>query len=259
MAKINDTLELMERKIPGKLRRHLEMNALMNEILILPVACDLGEEEYIRAKAKLIAERKELYSVSSKNVLMLEYPYPKTTPYSTEVVNKSDFDKFFESAAVTADGDVFYGCFAIDISNYTDLFDSEYFEMLLDYIRNNQDAVYCLVLYTPSNKSAANITSLVSKAGLFVETRFEQVEAEALAEYAAAYIRPFAPSFSSEETELLEKFFSQGVYGYDFADYIVNYLKTTAYKGDDVSGLDEVIKRVKEINFGDAGASRYGY
>ena len=240
----------MEKLHQGILEK-LQATALVNELVILDMECDVGLEEYIVEKAKIIKKAKNIYSPIEENVLMLEYPSPKSK-------DESVFEKFFDSVAVVAKNAAFEGCFAVDITEYADCLDDPHFDELMSYIKLNTQTVYCLVVHTKSAQVAERIYNYISQSGVFIMNSFEMPSAQKRADYTASLIRDFTDHIDHDARETLLTLYTQHDYGYDFAEYLSKMLRSKDYQGDR-DALVSSIEQVKKINLFDPGDVSYGY
>lgn len=238
-------------KIQQSVLQTMRSNALMNELIVVSAECDVGIEEYVKEKALAVMKEKHLYSPLEENVLMLEYPSPKAETARARAM-------FFDSAAIKAKNAVFEGCFAIDITEYADCLDDPKFDELMYYIKQNPQAVYCLVVHTKNVQVAERIFNFVSQSGIFIMSSFEIPDAQRLTDYTSSLIREFVPHINPDVTQALIELYSKNEYGYDFAEYLAQMLKNKKYKGD----KDELLKAVEQlqkINRFNPSEVSYGY
>lgn len=238
-------------KIQQSVLQRLEANALLNEVIVVGSDCDVGVEEYLKAKAQAIRKVRNIYSPIEENLLMLEYPSPKCKTVKV-------FERFFESVAITAKNSLFEGCFAIDITEYADCLDDPRLEELMAYVKLNSQAVYCFVVYTKNAQVAERVYNFIAQSGIFIMHNFELPSPQRLADYTASLIREFVQHIETETSETLVEIYKKNEYGYDFAEYLAKTLASRGYEG----GKEELLKgieQVKKINLFEPGDVSYGY
>ena len=228
-----------------------EVNCCANELVILPLDGDVGFEEYYDHKAKEIIKAKKIFSPLEQNKLMLEYPKP-------DAKEAYVFERFFESPIIVARNHEFEGCFAIDISAYIGKTDHEYFEKLIRYMRSNRDAVYLLFMYSNNTNEIQSMYDFLSRYDDVKMVSIPLPDAKVLTEYTVSKIRDFSLHVKSPVFAYLQKYFTKAKCGYDLADYLIRYLKTTGYAGD-LAAMKDATEKIDASWRGKSGSSSFGY
>lgn len=226
-------------------------NCCANELVVLPQEGDVGFEEYFEHKAKEIKTRKRIFSPLEQNKLMLAYPKPDSKEAFI-------FEKFFESPSIVAKNHEFEGCFAIDISAYIGKTEDENFEKLIAYMHNNKNTVFLLFLYSDNKNEIQNMYDQLSRYDDLRLVSIPLPNANTLMEYTVSGIRDFSLHIKNPVYAFLQEYFSQRKCGYDFADYLVRYLKTTGYSGD-LSALQQATEKITGVWFKNGGSAGFGY
>ncbi len=214
-------------------------NCCMNELVVLPKSGDVGFEEYFDHKTREVMKAKKIYSRQAYNGLMLSYPGPDAKePYV--------FERFFESPNVVACNHSFEGCFAIDISEYIGKTSEAGFEKLIAYMHDNPDMVFLLFMYSDSKSEIRQMHEYLTK---YDEIRLVNIplpDAKMLTDYTLSGIRNYNLPVKGEVEKYLEKYFEEKVIGYDYADFLVRYLKNNGYKGE-IAPIEEAANKVDMI------------
>lgn len=203
-------------------------NCLDNELVILPQNGDTGFDEYFEYKSQLIRESKRLFT-PCEHKLMLRYPHhPKDTPGDPTV-----FARFFESPAVALHHQFFEGCFAVDITDYKKGWDTDEFVMLLSYIVSNPDIVFLLFMYSDSPSDSEQAYRTISDYCSIRLHHFQLPTPKRLAAYTIERIRSYTLHVNARTEDLFfELFEAHREYGFDAADYYVQFLKLNGFRGD---------------------------
>lgn len=214
-------------------------NCCANELVILPQDGDVGFDEYYEHKAKQVKKAKKVFSPLNQNKLMLAYPKPDSKePFV--------FERFFESPSIVAKNHEFEGCFAIDISAYIGNTDHEYFDKLIAYMHNNNNTVYLLFLYSDNKNEIQNMHDYLSRYDEIRMVNIPLPDEKTLTKYTVSKIRDFSLHVKRPVYSFLQKHYSQVKCGYDYADYLVRYLKNTGYSGD-ILPMEEATEIVDAI------------
>lgn len=212
-------------------------NSCANELVVLPTDGDAGFEEYFEHKAQEVIKAKKIFSPKDQNKLMLEYPKPDSI--------EKMFNLFFESPIVVAKNHEFEGCFAVDISAYIGKTNHKDFERLMVYMHNYKEAVYLLFMYSDSDKEIQKMYNCLSSYDEIRVVNIPLPDAKALTDYTVDKIRAFSHVKGPVQT-LLQDYYSQMKCGYDYADYLVRYLKSTGFEGD-LSSMKEATEEAAAI------------
>ena len=233
------------------LRQCNSTNCCMNEFVSLPEDGDVGFEEYYEHKAKEIVKCKKIFSPLDQNMLMLAYPKPDAKePYV--------FERFFESPTIVARNHEFEGCFAIDVSAYIGKENDEYFDKLMSFIHRNKNAVYVLFMYSNNVKEIESMYESVSQYDEIRKVNIPLPSAKELTEYTIAKIRDFSLHVKSPVYSYLQKYYSQRSGGFDYADYLVRYLKDKNYQGD-LPEMKETVLEIDAKTTSGGSKSNFGY
>ncbi len=214
-------------------------NCCKNELVVLPQSGDVGFEEYFHHKTRAIMKAKKLFSPQEQNGLMLSYPKPDSKePYV--------FERFFESPSVVACNHAFEGCFAIDISAYIGKTNEETFEKLIAYMHSNNHTVFLLFLYSDNKNEVRQMHGQLSRYDEIKLVDIPLPDAKMLTDYTMSGIRDFSLHIKSDVEKYLEKYYEKKNLGYDYADFLVRYLKNNGYAGE-IEPMKEATNKVDLI------------
>lgn len=241
-------MEKLSREVLEKL---LGENACVNELVVLPVNCESGFEEYFSYKVKAVIEQKSLFTPEEENRLLLTFPKP-------DAREPRVFDRFFDSPSIVARNREFEGCFGIDISHYIGKMDDERFEQLMTYIHGNTEAVYVLILFSDNKNEIAAVCDCIRDYGEYRVVNIPAPEPAVLAEYTLEGIRTFVMHIRKGVQEQLEAYYGSKGLGYDFADRLVQCLKQQNYEGN-TAGMQQALEQVEKEMKLPGTSSGYGY
>lgn len=224
-------------KIPRAAAKHLN-NLSTNELVVIPDEGDFGFGEYMTEKTSRIISQKRLRTSIERNLLLLRYPAGENT--------EMEMRRFFISPKICAEHGIFQGCFVVDITDYRNRMDSERFQNLLSYIRENREIHFILLLFEKDRSKADQVYSFLNSKDYFDKVTFSYPSAERIAEYITEKFSEHTLEQVSPETcKLIIKLLEGERYEYDYADRLVDELIYTGCSSD----ITEIQKTLTDVLF----------
>ena len=220
-------------KLSKETKKYCLDHAREDEVIVIPRSHDSGLDEYIEAKLGKVYESLNTRKRIGECHLELTYPEEEADEYS--------FSIFKESPDNKAKDRRFCGLFTVDISSYINSFNSDKFDDLISYTKDQlKDTTILFVVSSDMPGRANGLTAKLSKLG-FLVTELPNPSAERIFEYAKEV---------SKRTKVLESRRTEVV---------------SAVEDHGFEIVDEIIKAVdmrKHLVFkkkGNESGSRFGY
>lgn len=216
-----------------------------NELVVLPIDGDIGFEEYFFYKANEVRKAKHLFAPKERTEIILTYPSPpneRTSPQYTDTL----FERFFETPSVVAHNQLFEGCFGIDISAYINHWDTKEFLDLMSFVKKNPQITFVLFVYSNNSNEDAAMLSFINQ---FIEislVQFDTPSCDRLAAYTCDQLRNVSLIIDASFEGFIRDCYDDLSVGYDFADAVVNSLRSRMNEAtlEDVRSIvDRLIKQ----------------